>query len=66
VDTPEDARHAAHLLQVLGDELEPRPELRAQAGFPKLAAAAPWAVVPSALSMSPVPPRTFDVASDAE
>src|SRR5262245_34458784 len=66
VDTPEAARHAAHLLQVLGDDLEPRPELGAQASFPKLAPAAPWAVVPSALSLSPVPPRTFDVASDAE
>lgn len=66
VDTPEAARHAAHLLQVLGDELEPRPELPAQAGFPKLAAASAWGVVPAALSLSPVPPRAFDAASDAE
>jgi choline kinase len=66
VDTPEAARHAAHLLQVLGDDLEARPDLPAQAGFPKLAAAAPWGVVPAGLSLSPVPPRAFDVTTDAE
>ena len=63
VDTPEAARHAAHLLQVLGDELEPR---AARAGFPELAAPPPWGVVPAGLGLTPAAARAFTAATDAE
>lgn len=50
VDTPEAARHAAHLVQVLGDRLERAPELRLPV-FPALPE--PWAVVPGTLPLAP-------------
>jgi len=55
VDTPEAARHAAHLLQVLGDTLE--------SGVVPNAAA--WGV-PGMPALGPLAGRAFSVATDAE
>ncbi|HWO11334.1 MAG TPA: NTP transferase domain-containing protein, partial [Polyangiaceae bacterium] len=63
VDTPEAARHAAHLIQVLGDQLEaPRP-LPARSVFPELPAPPPWGVVPTGLGLASVVPHCFAAAT---
>lgn len=64
VDTPEAARHAAHLVQLLGDSLEPAevlrlPEERAQLGAPT------WGVVPGALPLANAA-QLFATSADAE
>lgn len=64
VDTPEAARHAAHLIGVLGDELEPRAPL--QGAFPELNAPPAWGVVPAALGLTPTATRDFGAVTDAE
>lgn len=62
VDTPEAARHAAHLLQVLGDSLEPALDSSGTArGFAPLGAE-PWAVP----VLPTIAARSFSVATDAE
>jgi choline kinase len=64
VDTPEAARHAAHLVQVLGDSLEPGRSLITPDGFAPLAAE-PWGVPPG-LPMAPLAALAYASATDAE
>jgi choline kinase len=64
VDTPEAARHAAHLIQVLGDSLEPVPGRVSADGFAELGAGA-WGVVASRLPLGAVA-RGYAAATDAE
>jgi choline kinase len=64
VDTPEAARHAAHLVQVLGDSLEPGRSLIVPDGFAPLAAE-PWGVPPG-LPMAPLAALAYASATDAE
>lgn len=61
VDTPEAARHAEHLLQVLGDNLEPRLPAGAPRTFAPIGAE-PWSVP----GLLPLAARTFAAATDAE
>jgi 1L-myo-inositol 1-phosphate cytidylyltransferase len=62
VDTPEAARHAAHLIQVLGDSLEPARHLVAAEAFGGLGAR-PW--IAPALPLGTVA-RSYSAATDAE
>jgi len=63
VDTPEAARHAAHLVQVLGDSLEPGHVLGAPRPFgPRVGE---W-TVPGALPLPAAATRAFAAPSDAE
>jgi 1L-myo-inositol 1-phosphate cytidylyltransferase len=64
VDTPEAARHAAHLVQMLGDDLERSTERRLPTAFPTLPE--PWAVVPGALPLVPSVAHTYSASTDAE
>jgi 1L-myo-inositol 1-phosphate cytidylyltransferase len=66
VDTPEAARHAAHLIQVLGDNLEPRSPVAGRGVFPALAAPPPWGVLPAGLGVAPGAPHAYGAATDAE
>jgi 1L-myo-inositol 1-phosphate cytidylyltransferase len=65
VDTPEAARHAEHLIQVLGDSLEPSQGPGESHAFAGLGAAGAWAGVPH-LPLGPVAPRAYASATDAE
>ena len=65
VDTPEAARHAAHLIQVLGDSLEPGRSLVGPGGFAALGAG-PWSAVPAGLPLPSVVGHAFTAATDAE
>lgn len=64
VDTPEAARHAAHLLHVLGDRLEPLRTPSAAKG--RTAIGAEWGVVPGLPPIAPLVGRSFSIATDAE
>lgn len=64
VDTPEAARHAAHLVQILGDSLEPGRSLVTPDGYGQLAAGA-WGVPPG-LPMAPLTALAYSAATDAE
>jgi 1L-myo-inositol 1-phosphate cytidylyltransferase len=64
VDTPEAARHATHLLQVLGDTLELTPGLLMPPGFPALPE--PWAVSPGALPLVSAAAHSYGRVTDAE
>jgi choline kinase len=63
VDTPEAARHAAHLVQVLGDSLEPGRALGAPSPFGPLGG--DW-TVPGALPLPAAATRAFVAPADAE
>jgi 1L-myo-inositol 1-phosphate cytidylyltransferase len=65
VDTPEAARHAAHLIQVLGDSFEPAQSLVAADGFAALGAG-PWGVMPRGLALGSGVTRAYSAATDAE
>jgi choline kinase len=64
VDTPEAARHAAHLIQVLGDSLEPAHGLGSPERFAELGAG-PWGVAPPKLPLG-AGGRAYATATDAE
>jgi hypothetical protein len=65
VDTPEAARHAAHLIQLLGDSFEPSRGLVSADDYIGLGANA-WGAVPSVLPLGALVGRGYAVATDAE